>query len=144
MNINILMPIALMMLISIGGNLWQFTKNNGLQKTIGETEQQLSSYINSVNALAKNAQQQIIAQQQLSHRHHKLETALKQREQQISRLKYENNDFREWSATQLPADAQRMLNRPAITSAADYQQWLSDRNAMHAERSQPTEHRRPD
>lgn len=56
------------------------------------------------------------------------------RKQQIKELKRENADLREWAAVQLPAAARRLRQRPAITGAAAYRDWLSSRNALHPER----------
>lgn len=56
------------------------------------------------------------------------------RKQQIKELKRENTELREWAAVQLPAAARRLRQRPAITGAAAYRDWLSGRNALHPER----------
>jgi len=37
-----------------------------------------------------------------------------------------------WAAQPLPDAARRLHQRPAITGAAGYRQWLSDRDALHA------------
>lgn len=37
-----------------------------------------------------------------------------------------------WAAQPLPDAARRLHQRPAITGAADYRQWLSSRDALHA------------
>lgn len=37
-----------------------------------------------------------------------------------------------WAAQPLPVAARRLHQRPAITGAAGYRQWLSDRDALHA------------
>lgn len=56
------------------------------------------------------------------------------RKQQIKELKRENAELREWAIAQLPAAARRLRQRPAITGAAAYRDWLSGRNALHPER----------
>lgn len=56
------------------------------------------------------------------------------RKQQIKELKRENAELREWAAAQLPAAARRLRQRPAITGADAYRDWLSGRNALHPER----------
>ncbi len=38
-----------------------------------------------------------------------------------------------WAAQPLPDAARRLHQRPAITGAAGYRQWLSGRDALHAE-----------
>jgi LysB family phage lysis regulatory protein len=56
------------------------------------------------------------------------------RKQHIKELKRENAELREWADVQLPAAARRLRQRPAITGAAAYRDWLSGRNALHPER----------
>lgn len=56
------------------------------------------------------------------------------RKQQIKELKRENAELREWAVAQLPAAARRLRQRPNITGAAAYRDWLSGRNALHPER----------
>ena len=56
------------------------------------------------------------------------------RKQQIKELKRENAELRAWAAAQLPAAARRLRQRPAVTGAAAYRDWLSGRNALHPER----------
>lgn len=57
----------------------------------------------------------------------------------IERLKRENQELSDWAANQLPTVVKRLRERPAITGAADYQNWLSSRNSLHPERNKPTE-----
>ncbi|WP_336332309.1 Rz-like lysis system protein LysB [Pseudomonas putida] len=56
------------------------------------------------------------------------------RKQQIKELKLENEDLRNWAATLLPAAARGLRQRPALTGADAYRDWLSDRNALHPQR----------
>lgn len=56
------------------------------------------------------------------------------RKQQIKELKRENAELREWAAAQLPVAARRLRQRPAITGADAYRDWLSGRNALHPKR----------
>lgn len=56
------------------------------------------------------------------------------RKQQIKELKRENAELREWATAQLPVAARRLRQRPAITGADAYLDWLSGRNALHPER----------
>lgn len=56
------------------------------------------------------------------------------RKQQIKELKRENAELRDWATAQLPVTARRLRQRPAITGAAAYRDWLSGRNALHPER----------
>jgi LysB family phage lysis regulatory protein len=53
------------------------------------------------------------------------------RKQQIKELKRENTELREWADVELPAAARRLRERPALTGADAYRDWLSGRNALH-------------
>lgn len=74
------------------------------------------------------------AQAELQQTGQDLRRELDVRKQQIKELKRENAELREWAAVQLPAAARRLRQRPAITGAAAYRDWLSGRNALHPER----------
>ncbi len=56
----------------------------------------------------------------------------------IKRLKRENAELKEWAARPLPDPVVRLLQRPALTGAADYQAYLSGPGAL------PTAGRQPD
>ncbi|MDO6525442.1 Rz-like lysis system protein LysB [Motilimonas sp. 1_MG-2023] len=54
------------------------------------------------------------------------------------KLKRENNDFKKWAESVLPADAIRLRQRPAITGADGYKSWLQQSNSLHPT-SQPSD-----
>ncbi|TDF86298.1 DUF2570 domain-containing protein [Pseudomonas sp. H9] len=49
---------------------------------------------------------------------------------QIQELEHENAVLADWSRQPLPVAARRLRERPAITGAAGYRQWLSSRRAV--------------
>ncbi|MGR3897106.1 hypothetical protein FW760_22130 [Pseudomonas sp. 1176_21] len=49
---------------------------------------------------------------------------------QIQELEHENAELADWSRQPLPVAARRLRERPAITGAASYRQWLSSRRAL--------------
>ena len=55
----------------------------------------------------------------------------------IKRLKRENAELRTWADSPLPDPVIRLLKRPAITGAADYQDHLSGPDPLPAAASQP-------
>ena len=55
----------------------------------------------------------------------------------IKRLKRENAEFKEWADRPLPDPVVRLLQRPTITGAADYQAHLSGPDTMPTAGSQP-------
>jgi len=70
------------------------------------------------------------AQASLHEQHGQLRQALAARQLTIQELRRENAELRDWADQLLPAAARRLRQRPAITGAADYQHWLSRRDAL--------------
>lgn len=54
-------------------------------------------------------------------------------------LKRENQEFKAWAESALPADVIRLRSRPAITGAAGYQSWLQQSHGLHAAGQPPAE-----
>jgi LysB family phage lysis regulatory protein len=72
------------------------------------------------------------AQADLRHLHNQLRAGLVARNQQIEELKRENQELRRWADQLLPAAARRLRQRPALSGAAAYRDWLSGRGAVPA------------
>jgi len=66
-----------------------------------------------------------------------LRQGLAKRELTIEALKRENDDLRNWAVQPLPELARRLRERPALTGADAYRQWLSSRGALHAASDEP-------
>lgn len=90
----------------------------------------------TINELETALQHERKAQTDLRATHNQLRQRLSTSLHQIEELKRENE---EWASQHLPAAARRLRQRPAITGAADYQAWLSSRDALHPATSQPPE-----
>tara|TARA_R110002167_G_scaffold98718_9_gene259414 strand:+ start:4907 stop:5479 length:573 start_codon:yes stop_codon:yes gene_type:complete len=73
-----------------------------------------------------------------------IRSAIGQRDHTIRRLERENDHYKNWAATALPAAAQRLRQRPALTGAAAYQQFLSTAEPLPATRQPADPQRRPD
>ena len=58
---------------------------------------------------------------------------------QIQELERENADLRQWAAQPLPAAARRLRERPTITGARDYRNWLSGRRALQPAARAPSQ-----
>ncbi len=93
--------------------------------------------LNTALATERTAQQGLQTQQA------QIRQQLRTSQQQIEELKRENKELSQWADIDLPSAARRLRHRPAITGAADYQAWLSRRNALHAERNPTQEKRQP-
>ena len=70
------------------------------------------------------------AQSQLRSLYDQLRQGLARREQKIEVLKRENTVLRDWAAQPLPDVARRLRERPALTGADAYRQWLSGGGAV--------------
>lgn len=70
-----------------------------------------------------------------------LRTGLAQRERQIEDLKHEIKELQEWADRPLPGAARRLRERPAITGADAYRQWLSGGGAVHPASDIPEQQR---
>jgi len=70
-----------------------------------------------------------------------LRQALAKRARTIEELKRENDELRDWAAQPLPDVARRLRERPAITGAAAYRDWLSGRGAVPAPGDKPPQQR---
>ena len=66
-----------------------------------------------------------------------LRQALAKRARTIEELKRENDELRDWAAQPLPDVARRLRERPALTGAAAYRDWLSGRGAVPPASDQP-------
>ena len=86
--------------------------------------------LTNANTLQNTLNQERQAQSQLRSLHDQLRQGLTLREQQIEVLKRENTVLRNWAAQSLPDVARRLRERPALTGADAYRQWLSDRGAV--------------
>ena len=71
------------------------------------------------------------AQATLRTQQDQLRQGLVKRELTIEALKRENAELRDWAAQSLPDAARRLRERPALTGADAYRQWLSGRGAVH-------------
>lgn len=104
-----------------------------------QAEQRIERQATTIATLEKSLATERTAQARLSQERTALRQGLAARNQQIEVLKRENQELRDWAAQPLPAAARRLRERPAITGAAGYRQWLSSRNAMQPAAGQPSQ-----
>lgn len=81
--------------------------------------------------LQASLQEERAAQAKLRSVQDQLRQGLASRQRMIEDLKRENAELRLWADQPLPDAARRMRERPAITGAAAYRDWLSGRGALH-------------
>ena len=86
--------------------------------------------LTTATTLRNTLSQERQAQSQLRSLHDQLRQGLIRREQQIEVLKRENTVLRDWAVQPLPDVARRLRERPALTGADAYRQWLSGGGAV--------------
>lgn len=119
------------------------TSNATLSKELKDLQAEIDAANDALLDLDSDLKLERALQVELHQKQDLLSNQLDQSEAIIKRLKRENKELSDWAANDLPSTAQRMRQRPAITGASDYQNWLSSRNSMHPERYESTEQRRP-
>lgn len=100
-------------------------------------QQEANRETGKANQLAQLLQTERNAQVSLRQTQDLLRQSLSERSQQIEGLKRENQAFKNWAAQPLPEPVSRLRQRPAITGAAAYHQWLSSGNALRPVTDQP-------
>lgn len=83
--------------------------------------------------------EQRAAQAQLQTTQHDLRREIDVRKRRIQELEDENADLKAWAGQPLPAAARRLRQRPVLTGAAAYREWLSRGNALPAAVDRPAQ-----
>jgi LysB family phage lysis regulatory protein len=86
----------------------------------------------AINTLTGELTAQAQAAQRLQGQLDQLAQTAATREQTIARLKRENAELKSWASSPLPAAVVGLLQRPALTGAADYPAHLSRSGALPA------------
>ena len=95
--------------------------------------------LTTANTLTNTLKQERDAQSALRTQQDQLRQGLAKRERTIEELKLENDELRTWATQSLPDVARRLRERPALTGADDYRQWMSGRSAVPVAGDQPTQ-----
>ncbi|NMX74651.1 LysB family phage lysis regulatory protein [Pseudomonas sp. WS 5532] len=93
----------------------------------------------TADTLAATLKQERDAQSELRTQQGLLRQGLAKRERTIEELKRENAELRDWAVQPLPDAARRLRERPALTGAAAYRDWLSGRGALPTAGDQPAQ-----
>lgn len=139
--------LGVALLAALGLLIWnQELRISGANKDTQLAEQdasrareQAERNLANANALRDTLQLERNAQTSLRAQQDQLRQGLAKRELTIEALKRENADLRKWADQPLPDAARRLRERPALTGADAYRQWLSGRGAMHATGDQPAQ-----
>ncbi|AGE26907.1 phage lysis regulatory protein, LysB family [Pseudomonas poae RE*1-1-14] len=97
--------------------------------------------LNTANTLTETLKQEREAQSTLRLQKDQLRQILANRERTVEELKRENAELRDWAAQLLPDAARRLRDRPAITGAAAYRDWLSGRGSVPPAGDRPAQQR---
>lgn len=95
--------------------------------------------LETANTLIATLKQERDAQGNLRVQQDQLRQGLAKRERTIEDLKRENAELRNWADQPLPDAARRLRERPALTGAAAYRDWLSGRGTVPTTSDQPAQ-----
>lgn len=102
-----------------------------------DAEARTERQANTITVLSDSLKAEREAQATLRTTQNQLRQGLATRQRQIEDLKRENQELREWADQLLPDAARRLRQRPAITGADAYRDWLSGRGAVPAAGDRP-------
>lgn len=89
--------------------------------------------------LTDTLSEQRAAQAQLQTTQKDLRREIDVRKRRIQELEDENADLKAWAGQPLPATARRLRQRPVLTGATAYHEWLSSGNALPAAVDRPAQ-----
>lgn len=101
-------------------------------------EERITRQANTITSLNQELATERTAQASLRTTQNLLRQGLTEREHQIEELQRENQAFKDWTAQPLPEPARRLRQRPTITGANAYQDWLSRGGAVRPPSDQPS------
>lgn len=97
-----------------------------------QAEQRIERQAQTITQLDQALQAERTAQAALRTLQTQLRQGLAQRERTLKELTHADPDLRTWSALPLPAAARRLRQRPALSGADAYRDWLSRSGAVPA------------
>ncbi|KTT31289.1 hypothetical protein NS201_10905 [Pseudomonas oryzihabitans] len=113
---------------------------------VDRAESQLEVVSRQAKELAQDRDQltttlteQRAAQARLQTTQHDLRREIDVRKRRIQELEDENADLKAWAGQPLPAAARRLRQRPVLTGAAAYRDWLSRGNTLPAAVDRPAQ-----
>lgn len=115
--------------------------SNGLAKQLETAQGEARENLATANALKSTLERERDSQAKLLLLQGELRAGLARREQQIEDLKHENDELRQWADQPLPDAARRLRERPAITGADAYRQWMSGSGALPTASDKPGQER---
>ncbi|PIK79928.1 LysB family transcriptional regulator [Pseudomonas sp. 382] len=115
--------------------------SEGLAEQLDTAKADARDNLATANALKATLEREREDQAKLLKLQSELRTGLANRERLIEDLKHENDELRQWADQPLPDAARRLRERPAITGADAYRQWLSSGGALPTASDKPGKER---
>ncbi len=142
---NRLLLTAGIMLALLAANGWQYQQVQAQTARAARAELSARDRLAKINQLQQLAANRHQAEQKLARAQRQLQARLGARELRIRELERENQQYRNWAVARLPDVTQRLRQRPALTGAGNYQQWLlSQSDPLPAASNSPDSERRPE
>ncbi len=134
-----------LVICALGGVIyWQYSENQQLITRAVDAEKTSQANKAALDKEKADADIQRESILRLIQQQQGLNDLLFDRQTKIAKLERENEDYRNWANTQLPDAAVRLRQRPAITGADEYKQYLSARDALPPASNQPDSQRPAD
>ncbi|NMY90063.1 phage lysis regulatory protein, LysB family [Pseudomonas oryzihabitans] len=102
-------------------------------------EDQVTQLTGERDHLTDTLTEQRAAQARLQTTQKDLRREIDVRRRRIQELEDENADLKAWAGQPLPAAARRLRERPVLTGATAYREWLSSGNALPATVERPAQ-----
>ncbi|QHM74146.1 hypothetical protein C7M52_00067 [Mixta theicola] len=138
-----LIVLLLMAVAAMGVQTWRLDRAEQQSRSQKNTLMALEAKLNQKNSqlLALNILTQTNSREQtrLYAAAEENRALLQTRQRHIKDLTRENEDYRRWDNTSLPAVAVRLRQRPAISGGQSYRDWLSQNNALPPAGSHPAQ-----
>lgn len=99
-------------------------------QALQQARERIERQAQTITQLDQALQAERTAQAQLRTLQTQLRQGLAQRERTLKELTHADPDLRTWSALPLPAAARRLRERPALSGADAYRDWLSHSGAV--------------
>lgn len=139
MNLRAGIQVAVLLALAALG-LWGWSQKSlldserltskGLEKQLDTAQADARNNLAKANTLKATLEREREDQAKLLKLQGELRTGLANRERLIEVLTHENDELRQWADRPLPDAARRLRQRPAITGADAYRQWLSGSGAV--------------
>lgn len=107
------------------------SENSRLSEKLDQAERETKAANAVVLELKNNLKLERDLQASLQNQQSELRNQLTNSNLLLEKLKRENKELSDWAINGLPTAVKWLRERPAITGAADYQNWLSSRNSLH-------------